>query len=129
MSRNVAAVLATIDAWGAEHAAAALVRPDGSIERHGDVARSFRWASITKLATALAVLSAIDDGVVDLDGPAGPPGSTVRHLLAHTSGLPFEGEAVLGKPGTRRIYSNPGFDALGALLAGQSRRPFDVVLD
>jgi len=128
MSMALAAALATIDTCGADHGAAALVGPDGSIEHHGDAARSFRWASITKLVTALAVLSAVDDGVMDLDGPAGPPGSTVRHLLAHVSGLPFEGEAVLAKPGTRRIYSNPGFDALGALLEQRSARPFDVVL-
>ena len=72
---------------------------------------------MTKPVTALAVLDAVEDGVIDLDEPAGPPGATVRHLLAHASGLPFEGEALLGRPGTRRIYSNPGFDTLGALLA------------
>ena len=82
----------------------------------------FRWASVTKLVTALAVLLAVDDGLIDLDEPAGPPGSTVRHLLAHASGLPFEGETVLAQPGTRRIYSNPGFDMLGALLAERSGR-------
>lgn len=120
--------LAAIDSWGGEHAAAAVVGPGGVLARHGDAARSFRWASITKLATALATLSAADDDLIDLDEPAGPPGSTVRHLLAHASGLPFEGEVVLAKPGTRRIYSNPGFDALGALLAERSGRPFAVVL-
>jgi CubicO group peptidase (beta-lactamase class C family) len=31
--------------------------------------------------------SAIEEGVVNLDTPACPPGSTIRHLLAHTSGL------------------------------------------
>ena len=71
----------------------------------------FRWASVTKLVTALAVLIAAERGLLDLDEPAGPPGSTVRHLLAHASGLPFEGGAVLAAPGTRRIYSNPGYDA------------------
>jgi len=114
---HLPAVLATIDTWGADHAAAALVGPDGIIASHGDIDRRFRWASVTKLVTCLAVLTAVDEGAIDLDEPAGPPDSTVRHLLAHASGLPFEGETVLAKPGTRRIYSNPGFDALGALLA------------
>ena len=72
---------------------------------------------MTKLLTALATLDAVEDGLIDLDEPAGPHGATVRHLLAHASGLPFEGEAVLAQPGTRRIYSNPGFDILGSLLA------------
>jgi CubicO group peptidase (beta-lactamase class C family) len=120
--------LADVDDWGADHAAAALVGPDGIVASHGDPDRRFRWASVTKLATALAILSAVDDGVVDLDEPAGPPGSTVRHLLAHASGLPFEGTTVLAKPGTRRIYSNTGFDLLGALLEQRTRRPFTVAL-
>ncbi len=113
----IAEALAIIDAFGAEHAAAAFVGPDGVIASHGELDRRFRWASVTKLVTAYAVLDTVEDGLIDLDEPAGPPGSTVRHLLAHASGLPFEGESVLAKPGTRRIYSNPGFDLLGALLA------------
>lgn len=128
MITDLDAVLRTIDDWGADHAAAAVVGPDGIVAQHGDADRGYRWASVTKLATALAVLSAVDDGLVDLDEPAGPAGSTVRHLLAHASGLPFEGGSVLAKPGTRRIYSNAAFDLLGALLAERSGRPFTVAL-
>lgn len=128
MTADLEAALATIDSSGADHAAAAVVGPDGVIARHGDADRVFRWASVTKMATALAVLSAVDDGSVDLDEPAGPPGSTVRHLLAHTSGLPFDGEAVQARPGSRRIYSNAGFDLLGGLLQERDGRPFAVVL-
>jgi CubicO group peptidase (beta-lactamase class C family) len=120
--------LATIDTWGADHAAAALVGPDGVIAQHGDPTLRFRWASITKTATALAVLTAVDDGSIDLDEHAGPPGSTIRHLLAHASGLAFDGDSVLAAPGTRRIYSNPGFDALAAFLAERDDRPFAVAL-
>ena len=113
--------LAVIDGWGAEHAAAAVVGPDGVLARHGDIDHPFRWASVTKLVTALGLLSAVDDGSVDLEEPAGPPGSTVRHVLAHASGLSFEGGMVLAAPGSRRIYSNGGFDVLGALLAERDR--------
>jgi CubicO group peptidase (beta-lactamase class C family) len=109
-------VLHSIDEWGAPHAAAALVGPDGVVAQHGDVEHVFRWASVTKLATALAVLVAVDDDLIGLDEPAGPPGSTVRHLLAHASGLSFEGSMTIAAPGTRRIYSNAGFDVLGSLL-------------
>ena len=120
-SRPMTAVLrpalAAIDGWGAANAAAAVVGPSGILAVHGDPDRSFRWASPTKLVTGLAVLTAVEAGLIDLDEPAGPPESTVRHLLAHASGLPFEGDTVLARPGTRRIYSNPGFDLLGALLA------------
>ncbi len=35
---------------------------------------------------------------------------------------------MLAPPGRRRIYSNPGFDALGALVAERAGRPFDALL-
>ena len=73
-------------------------------------------------------LIAVERGLLALDEPAGPPGSTVRHLLAHASGLGFEGDAILAAPGRFRIYSNPGFDALGALVAERAGRPIDAVL-
>ena len=129
MDEHIAAVLATIETWGADHAAAAVVGPNGTISGHGDLDRRFRWASVTKLVTALAVLDAVEDGRIQLDEPARPPGATIRHLLAHASGLPFDGEAVLASPGTRRIYSNPGFDRLGALLAERDGEPLEQVLD
>jgi CubicO group peptidase (beta-lactamase class C family) len=113
----LATALAVVDGWGAAHAAAAVVAPDGVVAAHGDPTHRFRWASVTKLVTALAVLTAVDDGTMGLDEPAGPPGATVRHLLAHASGLPFEGDAAVAAPERTRIYSNPGFDILGALLA------------
>lgn len=116
MTARLDSVLATIDGWGAAHAAAAVVGPSGILATHGDADRVFRWASPTKLVTGLAVLTAVDEGSIDLDEAAGPPGATVRHLLAHASGLPFEGGTILARPGTRRIYSNPGFDVLGALV-------------
>ena len=129
MDDRLDVALATIDGWGADHAAAAVVGPDGIIATHGDLQHPFRWASVTKLVTAYAVLDAIEDGLLDLDEPAGPPGATVRHLLAHASGLPFEGETVIAQPGTRRIYSNPGFDILGALLAERDAVAVVGVLD
>ena len=129
MDDQLDAALATIDGWGAKHAAAAAIGPGGVIASQGDLQRSFRWASVTKLVTAYAVLDAVEDGLLDLDEPAGPPDTTVRHLLAHASGLPFEGETVIARPGTRRIYSNHGFDILGALLAERDGVDLEVALD
>jgi CubicO group peptidase (beta-lactamase class C family) len=88
--------------------------------------RVFRWASVTKLLTACAVLVAAEEGILDLDEPAGPPGSSVRHLLAHASGLPFEGNGPpIARPGERRIYSNAGYEQLAALLARRAEMPFE----
>ena len=79
---------------------------------------------MTKLATAVAVLVAAEEGIVDLDEPAGPPGSTVRHLLAHASGLPFGDGPPIARPGARRIYSDHGFDVLGRHVAERAEMPF-----
>lgn len=121
-------VLRRIEGWGAPHAAAAVVGPNGVLASHGDADHRYRWASVTKLVTALCVLIAAERRLLDLDEPAGPPGSTVRHLLAHTSGLPFDGQTSLAKPGSRRIYSNTGFDVLGALVSERVDQPFDGVM-
>ncbi len=112
--------LEQIDEWPVAHVAAAVVTAGGVQASRGETDRVFELASVTKLLSAQAVLLAIEEGVLDLDGPAGPPGATVRHLLAHASGLEFDGSRVQSKPGTRRIYSNAGYAVLGDLVAGRS---------
>ncbi|HEY7195718.1 MAG TPA: serine hydrolase domain-containing protein [Gaiellaceae bacterium] len=116
--------LEVIDTWGADHAAAAVVGPDGVRAVHGPEDWTFRWASVTKLVTASAALVAAEEGIVELDEPAGPEGSTVRHLLAHASGLPFDGPEPIARPGERRIYSNTGFEALAAFIEERAEMPF-----
>src|SRR6266852_7966475 len=120
--------LEQVDACGTEHVAVGVVLDSQVFATRGERGRPFRWASVTKLLTALATLVAVEEGSVDLDAPAGPPGSTVRHLLAHASGLPFEAGPPIAKPGTRRIYSNAGFDLLGEVIAGHAEMPFDEYL-
>ena len=112
------------DEWPAENVAVAAVAPEGVLGQRGDASHVFRWASVTKPVTALASLVAAEEGTLDLDEPAGPPGSTVRHLLAHASGLPFEGTTPIGPPAKRRIYSNAGFEELGRVLEGRAEMPF-----
>src|SRR5512144_1127541 len=109
--------LRQIDEWPVDHAAVVVVGPDGPVARHGDTERTFRLASVTKLFVAYAALIAAQEGVLDLDAPAGPPGSTVRHLLAHASGLGFDDSVPASPVGRRRAYSNPGFERLGEVLA------------
>jgi CubicO group peptidase (beta-lactamase class C family) len=120
---NADAVLAQIDGWPAEHASAGVVRGDETWTR-GPTTHEFRWASVTKPLTALATLVAAEEGIVDLDESAGPEGATVRHLLAHASGLPFEGGRPIARPGQRRIYSNTGFEILATLVAERAEMTF-----
>ena len=116
--------LRQIESWPVSFAAAGVVTGDGRVETRGDVSRALRLASVSKPVAALALLVAAEEGVVDLDEAAGPAGSTVRHLLAHTSGLPFEGQEPIAPPGRRRIYSNEGFRVLAAHLTDRAEMPF-----
>ena len=109
--------LSQIDSWPAPAARVAVIGPDGVIATRGDIDLQGSWASVSKLFTAFAVLMAVQDHELTLDDPAGPEGSTVRHLLAHASGLPFEGKVVVARPGAKRVYSNTGFDLLGEIVA------------
>ena len=120
--------LEQVDTWPAETVAVGVIAPGEVVATRGPSDRDFRWASVTKPATALAVLVAAEEGTIDLDEPAGPPGSTVRHLLAHASGLPFEGREPISPPGRRRIYSNAGFDVLAELLAARAEMAFERYL-
>jgi CubicO group peptidase (beta-lactamase class C family) len=123
VSRRVQA-LRQIDAWPVEFAAAGIVDREGRVATHGDASRSVLLASVSKPVAALAALVAAEEGVLDLDEPAGPPGSTVRHLLSHTSGLPFEGTEPIARPGLRRIYSNAAFRVLAEQLAARAEMAF-----
>ena len=116
--------LRAIDGWGARTAAAGVVRAGREPAVHGPRTVELRWASVTKLLTGLVLLVAVEEGTVDLDEPAGPPGSTLRHLLAHASGLPLEAGPPLLPPGRRRIYSNAGIEAAAALVETRARIPF-----
>ncbi len=107
--------------WPVPRAAGAVVHRDtGVVERFGPTEEPFALASVTKPLFALASLVAVEDGSLDLQAPAGPPGATVEHLLAHASGLGPDSDEVLAPPGRRRIYSNAGFDALGVALRDAS---------
>ncbi|WP_310767751.1 serine hydrolase domain-containing protein [Mycobacterium sp. Z3061] len=112
--------LSVLDDWPVPNAAAAVVGPDGVRATHGDTAREFALASVTKPIVARAAQIAVEEGVVELDTEAGPPGSTVRHLLAHASGLAMLSGGVLARPGARRIYSNYGFAVLAQTIERES---------
>ena len=117
----------------------------------------FDLASLTKVvATTSAVLALAGRGPLGLDDPAarylpqfsalrdGPV--TIRHLLAHTSGLPdtrkfyqwcatrqellrdLFATPLEAPPGTRVTYSDLGFLALGEIVAAVAGKPLDAAV-
>ena len=94
----------------------------------GDLAAVLPWASLSKVAVAFVTLRLVADGVVTLDDAAGPPGSTLRHLLSHASGLGPDAPEVLASPGTRRIYSNAGYEAAALHLERWSGSSIEELL-
>lgn len=109
----------------------------GVVASAGDLDAARRWASVTKLLSALTVLVLVHDGEADLDEPlpddVAPPGATLSHLLDHTSGLDFEAGGpgtwrVRAQPGQRRIYSNTGIEVAAAHVERLTGAPFAELL-
>jgi len=116
--------------WPVPAAAAAVLGPSGVLATAGDTSMPFRLASVTKPLAALAALVAVEEEAVALDQPlaeyAGRQlgaelsdqlgSATLRHLLSHASGLAPDRRARAAAVGTRRIYSNTGYDLVGELV-------------
>jgi CubicO group peptidase (beta-lactamase class C family) len=89
----------------------------------------FEVASVTKLMTSLAALAAVSSGRIGLDDPVPqaadrPETITLRHLLAHAGGYPFEPPGRPRPPEQRRIYSNVGFRLLAEAVADAAGTTF-----
>src|SRR5579859_2555443 len=119
----------------------------------------FPVASLTKLGTALVVLQLVDRGEIDLAAPlssllpeanAARPGATIRRLLSHAAGLPYDIDLTsLGRvaqvdwnrfaraclncelatpPGRQVQYSNVGYGLLALVVERHTRASFRSVL-
>jgi len=121
--------LSIVDGWpGSRHAAIA-VGPEGVRDLHGDVDQPFALASVTKPLVAYAVLVAIEEGSLELDVGLPPErGTSLRHLLSHASGMAPDEQRLVAPPGTRRIYSNAGFELIGKMLATATAIPVEAYL-
>jgi CubicO group peptidase (beta-lactamase class C family) len=117
------------ETWDVPHAAVVVTGPEAVLGQTGDIDTPLRLASVTKVLVAYAVLIGVEEGALTLDEPAGPPGATVRHLLAHTAGYGFESDSgVIAPPGTRRVYSNRGIEELAGYFTTVSGIAFPEYL-
>lgn len=94
---------------------------DGRMERvaeSGDLGARRPWASVSKMAVAMAVGVEVDWGLHSYEEVVGPEGATLAHLMSHASGLGLEEGDRVVPPGTRRVYSNCGIDRAVAWVVG-----------
>ena len=115
--------LATTGSWDVGFVSCAVHDQSGRLGSVGDDGRVVRIASVTKPLVGYGICVAVEEGTLSLDVPLGRvdttlvhPDLTVRHLLAHAGGYTFDGAEAVTAPGRRRMYSNTGFDLLGAAL-------------
>lgn len=117
--------LELVAGWPVPNASAVVISADGTVlGLAGDADHVFRLASLTKLLTAWATLIAVEEGLLTLDEPVGQPGCTLRHLLAHAGGYPFDGPDPIAPPARRRIYSNTGIELAADAAASRAEMPF-----
>ena len=117
-----------IDSWAVDNVAAAVISPNGTVDIKGDQDRIFRIASVAKTITTWACLVALEEGIVALDQPVGQPGCTLRHLLSHAGGYPFDGAEPIAKPERTRIYSNTGIEMAAQMVADAAGITFEEYL-
>lgn len=108
--------------WPVANASAGIVGETEAV--YGDEDRVFELASVTKLLSAYAVLIAVEEGAFELESACGPEGSTVRHLLAHASGVGFDTREPQKTVGERRIYSSAGYEWLADFVEETTGIPF-----
>lgn len=118
-----------IEDWPVETAAVGVTGPAETVGLGGDPGWRTRIASVSKLLVGVSALIALEEETIALEEPAGPEGSTVEHLLAHTSGLAFDSDRMLAIPGRRRIYSNTGIEALADHLEQRAGMSFEEYLN
>jgi CubicO group peptidase (beta-lactamase class C family) len=128
----MADVLGAVAGWPVPTAAAAVIGPSGVLETFGPLDHEFRLASVTKPLAALAILVAVEEEAVSLGDPVDDalvPGATLRHLLAHASGLAPEKPMRSFPPAQRRVYSNVGIELAAGLVERATDLPFATYLD
>jgi len=85
----------------------------------GDLAEVRPWASVSKMAVALAFGVEVDWEYHKFTENFGPRGATLANLLSHSSGLGLEEGDPTVEVSTKRIYSNYGIDYAVNAIVGE----------
>jgi len=102
-----------VDGWPGAPAVLLFRLAAGNVQwrgQAGDLDAVRPWASVSKMAVALAFGVEVDWGVHEFTQNFGPRGATLANLLSHSSGLGYEEGDRTVPVATKRVYSNVGFD-------------------
>lgn len=118
MSENSA-----IEGWPGTPSAIVFRLDGGIVERVseiGDLAAVRPWASVSKMAVALAFGVENDWELHKFTESLGPRGATIANLLSHSSGLGLEPGDPVSDVAARRVYSNYGYDYAVHAIVGKN---------
>jgi CubicO group peptidase (beta-lactamase class C family) len=115
--------------WCPEGGASAIIDWDGASQISVNTVgsdHSFRWASVTKLVTALACCVATEEGSVGADDAiAGFDDVTLAHLLSHAGGIDWDTPTQKYPAETRRLYSNASIQIAAAHVERSTGMAFE----
>ena len=80
------------------------------VAQAGDLDERRAWASVSKMAVALAFGVENDWNLHQFNENVGPRGATIANLLSHSAGLGLEDGDPQVAVGAKRVYSNYGVD-------------------
>ncbi|MGA7834307.1 MAG: serine hydrolase domain-containing protein [Acidimicrobiales bacterium] len=116
--------MSTLDGgWRGSLAYVILRMNAGAVERVaevGDFSSVRPWASVSKMAVAMAFGIEMDWGLHAYTETVGPRGANFANLLSHSSGLGLEEGDPVAPVATRRIYSNYGVDLAVHGIVGEN---------
>jgi CubicO group peptidase (beta-lactamase class C family) len=115
--------------WPAPNTSICIIDRQEQTHTFGDTSQTSRIASVSKLLTAWAAHIAIEEGSTTLDAAVGQEGCTLAHLLAHSGGYSFDGDAPIVSPARKRIYSNSGYDLIAGHLTDVTQIAFSEYLN
>jgi CubicO group peptidase (beta-lactamase class C family) len=110
---------ALVDGWPGAPAALLFRLTAGNVEfvgEEGDLDEVRPWASVSKMAVAMAFGVEVDCGVHQFTDVFGPDGATLANLLSHSSGLGYEEGDRTVPLATKRVYSNVGVNHAVAVV-------------
>ena len=81
-----------------------------TVQEGGDLEVERPWASVSKMAVALAMCVEVDWDMHKITENFGPRGATLSNLLSHSSGLGLEEDDPVVPVASKRVYSNYGID-------------------